>query len=115
MYATAYSPCNSGVKGQCFSGTSSGLPAGKGVVAVDPSLYSIIAGQRLFIPGYGYATVGDVGGGYIIENLLGISRRRWIDLGYSDSELAQVGDQWGKYVTVYFLAPAPQNIPNPLN
>jgi resuscitation-promoting factor RpfB len=115
MYATAYSPCNSGVKGQCFSGTSSGLPAGKGVVAVDPSLYSFIVGQRLYIPGYGYATVGDVGGGYIIEKQLGISRRRWIDLGYSDAEIAQSGDQWGKFVTVYFLAPVPQNIPNPLN
>src|SRR5258708_4124110 len=40
MYATAYSPCNSGVKGQCFSGTSSALPAATGVVAVHPPLYS---------------------------------------------------------------------------
>lgn len=114
MYATAYSPCNSGSAGQCYTGTSSGLPAGKGVVAVDPSLYASLAGQKLYIAGYGFAVIGDVGGGYIIEKLLGISRKRWIDLGFSDAEYAQVGDQWSKYVTVYFLAPVPANI-NALN
>ena len=114
MYATAYSPCNSGSPGHCYSGTSSGLPAGKGVVAVDPSLYASFAGQRLYIPGYGFAVIGDVGGGYIIEQQLGISRKRWIDLGYSDAQYAQSGGQWGRYVTVYFLAPVPPNI-NGLN
>lgn len=114
MYATAYSPCNSGSPGHCYSGTSSGLPAGKGVVAVDPSLYASFAGQRLYIPGYGFAVIGDVGGGYIIEQQLGISRKRWIDLGYSDAQYAQSGGQWGRYVTVYFLVPVPPNI-NGLN
>lgn len=110
MYATAYSPCNSGSPDHCYSSTSSGLPAGKGVVAVDPSLYAAFAGQRVYIPGYGFAVIGDIGGGYIIEQQLGISRKRWIDLGFSDAEYAQVGDQWSRYVTVYFLTPIPPNI-----
>jgi uncharacterized protein YabE (DUF348 family) len=108
MYATAYSPCNSGA-GKCYSGTASGLPAGKGVVAVDPSIYYALAGQRLYIPGYGFAVIGDLGGGYLIEQQLGISRKRWIDLGFSDAEYAQIAEQWGRYVTVYFLAPIPPN------
>ncbi len=114
MFATAYSPCESGAKGVCYTGTSSGLPAGKGVVAVDPSLYSSLAGQRVYIPGYGFAVIGDVGGGDIIEQQLGISRKRWIDLGFSDAEYAQVSGDWSRYVTVFFLAPAPQYI-DPLN
>jgi uncharacterized protein YabE (DUF348 family) len=111
MYATAYSPCNS-ASGGCSYGTKSGLPAGKGVVAVDPSMYNLIAGLHLYIPGYGTAVVGDVGGGYIIEQKLGISRSRWIDLGYSDTECKQACDQWSTWVTIYFLAPAPANIPS---
>ena len=58
--------------------------------------------------------MGDLGGGYIIEQQLGVSRKRWIDLGFSDAEYAQVGDQWSRYVTVYFLAPIPPNV-NALN
>jgi 3D (Asp-Asp-Asp) domain-containing protein len=107
MYATSYSPCKSGVPGKCFSGTSLGLPVKKGVVAMDISMYNAIAGQQLFIPGYGYATVADVGGGSIIETNLGIPRTKWIDLGYSDSDW----QEWGNWVTVYFLAPAPATIP----
>src|SRR5512143_3213290 len=45
MYATIYSPCNSGTGG-CSSGTASGLKAGKGVVEVDPGLYAYMRGQR---------------------------------------------------------------------
>jgi len=112
MYATAYSPCNSSMTG-CASGTAIGLPAGKGVVAVDPSMYNLLAGQHVYVPGYGSAIVGDVGGGYIIEQKLGISRSHWIDLGYSDSECKTACDQWSKWITVYFLAPAPVNIPLP--
>ncbi|MFZ5821856.1 MAG: G5 domain-containing protein [Chloroflexota bacterium] len=106
MYATVYSPCNSGVSG-CSYGTASGLRAGKGVVAVDPSLYSTLQGQRIYVPGYGYAVIGDLGGGYIVEQNLGVSRYRWIDLGFDDDNLV---DMTG-WVTVYFLAPAPASIP----
>ncbi len=106
MYATVYSPCNSG-SGGCSYGTASGLRAGKGVVAVDPSLYSYLQGQRIYVPGYGYAVIGDVGGGYLVEQNLGVSRYRWIDLGFDDNNLV---DMTG-WVTVYFLAPAPASIP----
>jgi adhesin HecA-like repeat protein len=109
MYATVYSPCNSGTAdGSCSSGTASGLPAGKGVVAVDPDLFSFLNGQRLYIPGYGFATIGDVGGGHIVERSLGISRFRWIDLGFDDDNIE---DMTG-WITVYFLAPAPASIPD---
>jgi uncharacterized protein YabE (DUF348 family) len=107
MYATTYSPCESG-NGSCSYGTASGMRAGKGVVAVDPGLYAYLNGQRLYIPGYGPAVIGDIGGGYIVEQNTGVSRYRWIDLGFDDNS---VGDITG-WVTVYFLAPAPPTIPD---
>ena len=39
--------------------TASGLPVGKGIVAVDPSVIPL--GTRLFIPGYGDGVAADVG------------------------------------------------------
>ncbi|MFN2121295.1 MAG: G5 domain-containing protein [Anaerolineales bacterium] len=112
MYATIYSPCNSdtGSADKCSYGTASGLRAGKGVVAVDPTLYASLNGQRLYIPGYGFAVIGDLGGGYIFENSTGISRYKWIDLGFDDGN---VEDMSG-WITVYFLAPAPATIPSVL-
>ncbi len=107
MYATSYSPCRSGVPGQCFNGTKSGLPLQKGIIAVDPSTYGYLVGQKVFIPGYGNAVVGDIGGGYIIEKELGVPRELWIDLGYADNNY-QEAPGW---VTVYFLMPAPATIP----
>jgi len=106
MYATIYSPCNSGTGG-CSYGTASGMRAGRGVVAVDPSMYSYLQGQRVYIPGYGYGVIGDIGGGYIIEDLIGVSRYRWIDLGFDDNNIVDMSG----WLTVYFLAPAPASIP----
>ena len=106
MYATIYSPCNSGTGG-CSYSTASGQRAGRGVVAVDPSMYSFLQGQRIYIPGYGYGVIGDVGGGYIIENSIGVSRYRWIDLGFDDNNIVDMSG----WHTVYFLAPAPASIP----
>jgi uncharacterized protein YabE (DUF348 family) len=106
MYATIYSPCNSGING-CSYGTASGLKAGKGVVAMDPSMYSYLQGARIYVPGYGFAVVGDVGGGYIVEELIGVSRYRWIDLGFDDDNIVDMSG----WLTVYFLAPAPASIP----
>jgi uncharacterized protein YabE (DUF348 family) len=106
MYATIYSPCNSGTGG-CSYGTASGMRAGKGVVAVDPYIYSYLQGQRVYIPGYGYGVIGDTGGGYIIENQIGVSRYRWIDLGFDDNNIVDMSG----WLTVYFLAPAPASIP----
>jgi uncharacterized protein YabE (DUF348 family) len=106
MYATIYSPCNSGTGG-CSYSTASGLRAGRGVVAMDRSMYNYLQGARVFIPGYGYAVVGDIGGGYLIEELLGISRYRWIDLGFNDNNIVDMSG----WHTVYFLAPAPASVP----
>jgi uncharacterized protein YabE (DUF348 family) len=99
MYATSYSPCNSGT-GSCLNGTSSGLPVQRGVVAMKYDWYLALGGVRVFIPGYGTAVIADVGGGFP-------DGRAWIDLGFSDSDY----EDWSSWVTVYFLAPAPLEIP----
>ncbi len=101
MWATSYSPCRSGGNG-CSSGTSSGKSLRKGMVGLRYSWYLSMQGQQLYIPGYGFATVEDVCGGCV--------GKPWIDLGYSDNDY----QQWGSMVTVYFLAPAPANVPNDL-
>lgn len=106
MYASWYSPCNSGTGG-CSYGTSSGARAGYGIVAVDYAYYSYLAGMKVYIPGYGVATIGDTGGGPIIETQLGVPRYQWIDLGYDDNNIGGLSG----WVTVYFLAPAPAEIP----
>lgn len=106
MYATWYSPCNSGING-CSYGTASGAPAGYGIVAVDYSIYSYLAGMRVYIPGYGVGTIGDTGGGPIIETAFGVPRTKWIDLGYDDNNIGGLSG----WVTVYFLEPAPASIP----
>lgn len=106
MYATIYSPCNSGTGG-CSYGTASGLRAGRGVVAVDPDMYSYLQGAQIYVPGYGYAVIGDVGGGYIVEDLIGVSRYRWIDLGFDDNNIVDMSG----WLTVYFLPPVPASIP----
>jgi len=102
MYATAYSPCHSG-SSQCYPSTASGKPVKRGVVAVISAWYANMRGQPVYIPGYGHATIEDVGGG--------IPGRLWIDLGYSDAEY----QSWGAWVTVYFLTPVPANIMYVLN
>lgn len=106
MYASWYSPCNSGTGG-CSYGTASGARAGFGIVAMDYSIYSYVAGMRVYIPGYGVATIGDTGGGPIIETAFGVPRTKWIDLGYDDNNIGGLSG----WVTVYFLEPAPATIP----
>lgn len=106
MYATTYSPCDLGTGG-CSYATSSGARAGHGIVAVDPVVYGYLAGTQVYVPGYGVGTIGDIGGGYIIEANLGVPRTQWIDLGYNEGESKDISG----WVTVYFLAPAPAEIP----
>ena len=98
MYATSYSPCNSGAD-RCYNYTSSGKNVQQGVVAMVRANYLAMRGQPLYIPGYGYATLEDVGAGFP-------DGRLWIDLGYTD-EAYQV---WSGWVTVYFVTPVPANI-----
>lgn len=101
MYATSYSPCRSaGEEDRCYYGTSSGLPVQKGVVAMYRDWYLALRGMQVYVPGYGVGVVADVGGGFP-------DGRPWIDLGYSDDDY-QI---WSGWVTVYFLAPAPAEIP----
>jgi 3D (Asp-Asp-Asp) domain-containing protein len=95
MYATAYSPCHLGVPNYCSTITSSGKELAKGMVAFVLRWYRVMKGQAVYIPGYGIATVEDVGGG--------IPGRHWIDLGYTDAEIIS----WNRWVTVYFLTPVP--------
>ena len=97
MYATSYSPCNLGTT-YCGSTTASGKQLQKGMVALRTDLYLQMKGQRLYIPGYGFATVEDACGGCV--------GKPWIDLGFSDEDF----EGWYSWVTVYFLTPVPQNI-----
>ncbi|HSJ87516.1 MAG TPA: ubiquitin-like domain-containing protein [Anaerolineales bacterium] len=97
MYATSYSPCNSGVS-NCGAHTASGKALRKGMVAVNRTLYYSMQGQQLFIPGYGHATIEDLCGGCV--------GKPWIDLAYGDHDY----QSWHSWVTVYFLTPVPSNI-----
>ena len=97
-YATSYSPCRIGIAGKCSSTTASGAELKNGVIGVIRSWYNYMKGARVYIPGYGFATIEDIGAGF--------SDRHWVDLGYSDQDWVS----WSRYVTVYFLTPVPTNI-----
>ncbi len=101
VYITSYSPCRQGYD-HCSTGTASGTPLAKGVIAVTPAWYRIFAGTQIYIPGYGVGTVADTGGG--------IPGKYWIDLGYGEEDFVN----WHQTVTVYFLNPAPANVPEVL-
>jgi uncharacterized protein YabE (DUF348 family) len=100
LFATSYSPCRSATPdGRCSYGTSSGMRAQKGVVAMQYYWYLLFGFEHLYVPGYGNAIVGDVGGGYQGSHY-------WIDLGYNDGDWVE----WAEWVTVYFLTPVPANV-----
>jgi 3D (Asp-Asp-Asp) domain-containing protein len=73
MFATAYTADCYGCSGM----TKSGVHAGFGVVAVDPSVIPL--GTHLYIKGYGPAIAGDTGGAI---------RGNRIDLGFDSSAAA---------------------------
>jgi uncharacterized protein YabE (DUF348 family) len=98
MYATSYSPCRI-YKDRCSYNTASGATLQKGVAALTRAMYNLFQGARLYIPGYGIASVQDIGAG--------IPGQYWIDLGYSESDFVN----WHQNVTVYFLTPVPANVP----
>ena len=99
VYATSYSPCRLGIPDYCNYTTASGLPVSHGIIAVTRAWYSWMAGQQVYVPGYGKAIVADVGGG--------IPGRYWIDLAYLDETYVS----WARYTTLYFLTPVPASIP----
>lgn len=94
MLATSYSAATSGVDpGHPHYGiTRIGVPAGFGVVAVDPSV--ILLRSNVYVPGYGQAVAGDTGG-----SILG----KHIDLGFDEA----VPPLWYRWVEVYMLTPTP--------
>ncbi len=58
----------------CDEWTATGMHQGKGVIAVDPKVIPL--GTKLYIPGYGPAVAGDVGGGV---------KGNMIDVGFPDA------------------------------
>jgi resuscitation-promoting factor RpfB len=96
VHATSYSPCESdtGVVGQCMHGTSSRTQVRVGEIAVSLAWFKLLQFDTVYIPGYGVASIEDVGGGAHIW-------RYWIDLGYDDASYVP----WDSDVTIYFLWP----------
>jgi 3D (Asp-Asp-Asp) domain-containing protein len=73
----------------CNEWTAIGMRAGKGVIAVDPSVIKLRS--NVYVPGYGKAVAGDTGGA-IKGNI--------IDLGFEDARTAG----WSaRYVDIYLL------------
>jgi uncharacterized protein YabE (DUF348 family) len=104
VFTTWYSPCNSGTS-TCLNGTSSGMPVARGTVASYLSWYRALKGTTIYVPGYGFAAFGDVGGYPTGEP--------WIDLAFSEEEVAALGGTpWANaYVTIYFTTPVPAYVP----
>jgi 3D (Asp-Asp-Asp) domain-containing protein len=91
-YATSYDSTCPG----CDTITASGTVLKKGTIAVTLDWYRYMKGAKVYIPGYGFGTIEDVGGGVPWST-------NWVDLGYKKEEYVP----WSQNVTVYFLAPAP--------
>jgi 3D (Asp-Asp-Asp) domain-containing protein len=79
VYATWYTAASAGGSGVTATGTG----VYKGIVAVDPRVIPL--GTRLYIPGYGYATAADTGGGI---------RGNHIDLGYGAADVKDWRTRW---------------------
>lgn len=71
--------------------TASGKMAKKGTIAADPSVYPF--GTVMYIPGYGYGTVQDVGGAI---------KGQHIDLFFKSHETATKWGKQQKQVQVWF-------------
>jgi len=95
VWATWYSPASSGTSpiDPNYGITRSGLPAQKGVIAVDPRVIPLWS--QLYVPGYGVGIAGDTGGGI---------RGKIIDLAYADDDTQ---DWLTGPVEIYFLGPGP--------
>ena len=103
VYATSYEPCDN--QGNCWDGTAGGYPLQRGIVAVTPQWYSVpnglaMADLSVYVPGYGRAIIGDVGGG--------IPGTPWIDLAYRPEDDFTWDAHW---TTMYFLTPVPDYYP----
>jgi uncharacterized protein YabE (DUF348 family) len=94
MFATSYTAADAGTPREAawYGLTRTGMRAGYGVVAVDPSVVRLYT--QLYVPGYGQAVAGDTGGGV---------KGRWIDLGFEVGQAVP----WSRCVDVYLLGPPP--------
>ena len=100
VWATSYSPCRLGTAdNRCGYTTASGARLTKGIVGVSLKWFRMMRGQRVYVPGYGYGTIGDYGA---VSGM-------WIDLGF-DEENFEEGAIVG-WVDMYFLTPVPAAIP----
>jgi uncharacterized protein YabE (DUF348 family) len=103
VYTTWYSPCNSGGS-TCLYGTSSGLPVQKGTIATYLNWYRALKFATVYIPGYGPGQIGDVGA-WPDRSV------PWVDLAFSEADVAG-GQPWAnQYVTMYFTTPIPSYVP----
>jgi uncharacterized protein YabE (DUF348 family) len=95
MLATSYDASTSGKERDhpAYGITFTGMPAGYGVVAVDPKVVPLRS--RLYVPDYGVAVAGDTGGAILGKH---------IDLGFEDGEAPLTIYGWRD---VYLLTPAP--------
>jgi len=95
VWATSYTPADGAWPAghPSYGRTRIGLQAGRGVVAVDPSLIPFYT--RLYVPGYGEGLAGDTGGGVIGSH---------IDLGFNDGDTGLWSSRW---VEAYWLTPVP--------
>ncbi len=91
-WATSYDSTCPG----CGTITASGTVLKKGSIAVTRDWYNMMKGARVYIPGYGFGTIEDIGGGVNWST-------NWVDLGYKKENY----EPWSKNVTVYFLTPIP--------
>lgn len=85
VYATHYDSHCPG----CNETTAIGMRAGKGVIAVDPSVIKLRS--NVYVPGYGKAVAGDTGGAI---------KGNKIDLGFED---ARTAGWWAHYIDIYLL------------
>lgn len=85
VFATSYDKNCRG----CNETTSTGLRTGYGVIAVDPAFIPL--SSRVYIPGYGIAVAGDVGGAIKGEK---------VDLGFDD---VKKGFWSARYTDLYIL------------
>lgn len=94
MQVTSYTAASAGKSSDhpSYGITASGLPAGTGVVAIDPNIVPFRS--KVYVEGYGIGFAGDTGGAI---------KGRIIDLGYDEGELVS----WRGFVDVYFLTPVP--------
>ena len=91
-WATSYDSTCPG----CNTVTASGTVLKKGSIAVTLDWYRMMKGAKVYIPGYGFGTIEDVGGGVPWST-------NWVDLGYKKANYVP----WSQNVTVYFLTPVP--------